>query len=275
MSLIRCEALSTAAPLFFMPAKNRFKDRVLAREQLIGVWIESASEANIETLAPAGFDFFLIDQEHGLGSISDAVNLLRTAESTGIPAVIRVPSHDPVYLKRILDAGARNIMIPQIQSAAEASSAVKSCFYPSAGTRGYAAGIVRASRFGADAEYAKTANENLVLILQIESGEAVTEAEAISKIPGVDVVFIGVNDLAGSLGELERTGDPSVQSVVRSAEDQILAAGKILGGVPIPTVDTKEMFAKGYTFIPAVSDVGLLGAGARDTLRSIREHQRT
>jgi 4-hydroxy-2-oxoheptanedioate aldolase len=253
-----------------MPLKNEFKSRVLAKEQLIGAWIASASEAVVETLAPTGFDFLLIDLEHGLGTMADALSLLRTAESAGIPVVLRIPSNDPVYLKRILDAGARNIMIPLIQSSAEAIEAVQSCFYPPHGARGYAAGMVRASRFGADGDYAKTANENLLIILQIESSQAASQAKAISQVPGVDVVFIGVNDLAGSLGKLEQPGDKSVQSIVNSIEAEVLATGKILGGVPIPTIDAQDMFSKGYTFVPAVSDVGLLRAAARRSLESLK-----
>jgi 4-hydroxy-2-oxoheptanedioate aldolase len=257
-----------------MPLKNKFKSRVLAKEQLIGAWVASASEAVVETLAPTGFDFLLIDQEHGLGTMADALRVLRTAESAGIPAVLRIPSNDPVYLKRILDAGAQNIMIPLIQSSAEARAAVQSCFYPPSGARGYAAGMVRASRFGAEADYARTANENLLIILQIESSEAAAEARAICHVPGVDVVFIGVNDLAGSLGKLEQPGDKGVQSVVNSIEAEVLAAGKILGGVPIPTVDAQNMFSKGYTFIPAVSDVELLRTAARISLESLKTHKR-
>jgi 4-hydroxy-2-oxoheptanedioate aldolase len=269
------EHQSTSHPFnqFPISLKNKFKLRLLAKEQLVGLWIASASEAVVEALAPAGFDFFLIDQEHGLGTIADALRVLRAAEGAGMPVVLRIPSNDPVYLKRILDAGAQNIMIPLIQSAVEARVAVRSCFYPPAGVRGYAAGMVRASRFGADADYAKTANENLLLILQIESSEAAAEARAISEIPGVDVVFIGVNDLAGSMGKLEQTGDETVQAVVKSIETEVLAAGKVLGGVPIPAVDAKKMIAKGYTFIPALSDVGLLRTAARNGLDTLRVHK--
>src|SRR5688572_14546839 len=132
---------------------NILKARLKAGESVYGAWVGSGSPDNAEILGHVGFDFLVIDQEHGSGEMADAIAALRAAESSGTHCIVRAPWNDPIWLKRILDAGAEAVMIPSVETAAAAAAAVRACRYPPQGTRGYAAGVVRASTFGLEPDY--------------------------------------------------------------------------------------------------------------------------
>lgn len=246
---------------------NSLKARLDAGDNIYGAWVGSGSPANAEILGHVGFDFLVVDQEHGAGELADAVAMLRAAESSGTPCMVRAPWNDPIWIKRILDAGAESLMIPQIETAAAAKAAVAACRYPPQGTRGYAAGVVRASTFGLEPGYVEKANANLLIVLQIESAAAVEHAAEICAVEGVDVVFIGVNDLAGSIGRLEQLDHPDVRSLVHCAEDLILASGKPMGTVPNAGASWQELFARGYRMVVGPHDVILLREAACAAMR--------
>lgn len=242
---------------------NRLKARLAAGERLFGAWVGSGAVANAEIMAHVGFDFLVIDQEHGAGELSDAVAALRAAEAGGTPCIVRAPWNDPIWLKRALDAGADSLMIPSIEHGDAAVAAVRACRYPPEGTRGYAASVVRASTFGLEPGYVQKANANLLLVLQIESAAAVEQAAAICALEGVDVAFIGVNDLAGSIGRLEQLDHPDVRALVRRAEEVILASGKPMGTVPNAGASWRELFERGYQMVAGPHDLALLRDAAR------------
>ena len=246
---------------------NTLKARLEAGDNIFGAWIGSGSPANAEILGHVGFDFVVVDQEHGAGELADAVAALRAVESSDTPCIVRAPWNDPIWIKRVLDAGADSLMIPQIETAAAAKAAVSACRYPPQGMRGYAAGVVRASTFGLEPGYVEKANQNLLIVLQIESAAAVEHAAEICAVDGVDVVFIGVNDLAGSIGRLEQLDHPDVRSLVRRTEDIILASGKPMGTVPSAGASWQELFERGYRMVVGPHDVILLREAARAALR--------
>ena len=155
---------------------NLLKSRLQAGESVYGAWVGSGSPSNAELLGHIGFDFLVLDQEHGAGELSDAVAMLRAAESSDTPCIVRAPWNDPIWLKRALDAGVDSVMIPSVETAAAARAAVAACRYPPQGARGYAAGVVRASTFGLEPDYVARANDNLLIVLQIESAAAVEHA---------------------------------------------------------------------------------------------------
>ncbi|WP_119391345.1 HpcH/HpaI aldolase family protein [Taklimakanibacter lacteus] len=250
---------------------NLLKQRLGRGEKLFGSWIATGNATNVEILGHSGFDYLLIDLEHGQGEISDLIAMLRAAETTGTPCVVRVPWNDPVTLKRVLDAGVDSVMIPMIENEDEAKAAVRACRYPPLGSRGYAAPLVRASTFGAVSDYIHRAADNLLIILQIESAGAVAQARTISAVDGVDIVFIGVNDLAGSIGRLEQLDHPDVRALVKQAETAIQASGRWLGTVPSAGASWQELFDAGYQFVPVASDTGLLRDAA---FASVREQRR-
>jgi 4-hydroxy-2-oxoheptanedioate aldolase len=242
---------------------NLLKTRLEAGESVYGAWIGTGSPANAEILGHVGFDFLVIDQEHGAGEMVDAVAALRAVEVSGTPCIVRAPWNDPIWLKRILDAGAESVMIPGVETADAAAAAVRACRYPPQGLRGYAASVIRASTFGLEADYIQKANENLLTVVQIESAAAVMQAAEICAVEGVDVVFIGANDLAGSIGRLEQLDHPEVRSLVRQAEEVILASGKPMGTVPSAGASWQELFGRGYRMVVGPHDVILLREAAR------------
>ena len=246
---------------------NALKAQLAAGDAVFGAWVGSGSPTNAEILGHIGFDFLVIDQEHGLASIGDAAAALRAAESSGTPCIVRAPWNDPVWLKRILDAGAEAVMIPSVETAAEAAAAVRSCRYPPQGTRGYAAPVIRASTYGLERGYLAKANENLLIVLQIESAAAVDHAAEICRVEGVDVVFIGINDLAGSIGRLEQLDHPEVRRLVERVEEVILRSGKPMGTVPSAGASWQQLFDRGYRMVVGPHDVALLRDAARQAIQ--------
>lgn len=246
------------------------KRRLADGEALFGVWIETGSAVNAEILARLGFDFLLIDLEHGPGDVGDAITMLRAAVNTA--CVVRVPSADPIFLKRILDAGATALMVPSVESAAEAEAVVQACRYPPRGRRGYAASAVRASGYGQDKGYMRRAHDDLMLIVQIESASAVARAAEICAVDGVDMPFLGVNDMAGSIGRLEELAHPDVMALVKQAEAAMRACGKPTGTVPRTGTGWRDLLDSGYQLIPVGSDVGLMREGGLGLLDELRRH---
>lgn len=244
------------------------KRRLADGESLLGVWIETGSAVNTEILAGLGFDFLLIDLEHGQGDIGDAIGMLRAGAAA--PCIVRVPSADPIFLKRILDAGASALMVPSIESAHEAEAVVRACRYPPRGRRGYAAPAVRASGYGKDPGYMRRAHDDLMLIVQIESAAAVACAAEICAVDGVDMPFLGVNDMAGSIGRLEDLAHPDVTALVLKAEAAMRACGKPMGTVPRTGAGWRALLESGYQLIPFGSDVGFMREGALSLLEELR-----
>ena len=256
-----------------MFGQNRLKAHLSAGKVAYGCWIGGGSVQNAEILGHAGFDFLLTDHEHGIGETRELVDMLRAIETTPTPALLRVPWNDHVFLKRVLDAGVQSIMIPQVETAEEAEAAVQACNYPPRGIRGYAAGVVRASTFGNEPGYAAKANDEILVIVQLESEKAIRNAAAVAAVPGIDVVFIGINDLAGSMGLLEQTGHPDVQALAKEAEAAISAAGKVAGTVPNDGADVAALLDRGYRLIAGPHDVALLRDAGKAAMADYRKIQ--
>lgn len=253
-----------------MNIDNVLKTKLARGETVFGIWLQMGNPVVAEIIGHCGYDFLLLDLEHGQGELQAAINILRAAQVTDTPCVIRVPSADPAFLKRVLDAGFSSIMVPSVESAEEAKRIVSACRYPPQGQRGYAAGSVRASGYGAVADYMARANDQLLLILQIESAAAVGRAEEISAVEGVDVPFLGINDMAGSIGLLERLDRPEVRALVAQAEQGMKASGKPIGTVPSAGASWQDLLATGYQFLPVTSDVSLLRDSSVQLINALR-----
>ena len=228
----------------------------------------SGSEHLAEAYGLCGFDFLVVDMEHSPIDISQAANILRAIATTPSEAALRVPWNDKVYIKRALDAGAQTLILPYIESVAEAQEAVAASRYPTDGIRGVAA-VHRASRFGTTPSYLKNANQQICLILQLETEKAIEQLEDIAAIDGVDVIFIGPADLAANMGYLGNIDNANVQAKIKEAAERAKSIG-IPAGALAPTPEIARKFLDyGFTYIAMGTDIGNTMASGRLMLREL------
>ena len=236
------------------------KERLQAGRPAIGCWLHLFSNTAAEIMAQAGYDFAMIDMEHGPGDPMDAIALMQAIKGHDCTPLARVPSNDPVAIKRTLDAGVKGVMIPAVNSAEEAKAAVAACRYPPEGIRGVAPVIVRAADYGANwRDYARSANASLLVICQIESGPAVAAVERIAAVEGVDLLFVGPFDLSANLGFLGQPDHPEVLAKIAHVERAAKAAGKLLGAIPTPDRSLEQLLEAGYDLILPTREGLLIG----------------
>ena len=243
---------------------NQLKASLRNGKRSFGIWLQSGCPTFAEIAALAGFDFFIMDQEHGSGGLREAVDGMRAAACAPATAVIRVQSSDPTYLRRLVDAGIEGILVPMVDSARQAREIVEACRFPPRGRRGNAADITRSSNFGLIPDYLDRADDNLLIAVQIETAAAVQNAGEIAEVEGVDLVFIGPNDLSGSIGLAGRTGAPEVEAAIAEVMAAARAAGKPLGTVPRDGKTWQALFDEGFSLIATGSDIYFFRKGAAD-----------
>jgi len=241
--------------------QNPFKRALKAGKAQIGLWSTLSSSYTVEAIAGAGFDWILLDTEHSPTDLENLLTQLQAAAPYSSHPVVRVPWNDMVTMKRVLDIGAQSLLIPYVQSADEARSAVAHTRYPPAGVRGVA-GTTRATRFGRVKDYAKRAHEEICLLLQVETESALKNIEAICGIDGVDGVFIGPADLHASLGYAGETANPKVKPLIDEAIRRIRKAGKAPGILTPNEADARHWLECGALFVAVGSDAGILARGA-------------
>jgi len=253
---------------------NPLLPRLEGGPPLVGCWSHLVSPMAAEVVALCGYDFVLIDNEHGPASLSESTAIMQAVSGTGVATMMRVPWNDPVYIKRALDTGIEGLMIPAVEDAAAAACAVAACRYPPEGIRGVAYAVTRAADYGLKlAEYAEAANDNLVVMCQVETAKTVDNIAEIGAIEGIDVLFIGPFDLSASMGKAGRFDDPQVADTLARAEAAILATGKAMGGICRPDDGARAMLARGYKLLITNSDATLLRDAARaevEALNSLR-----
>lgn len=255
---------------------NPLKQKLRDAKKVLGCWLHLESTIAAEMLALSGFDFLVIDHEHGPGSIMSAINTMQAMNGTDCVPLVRVPWNDTVYLKRILDAGAEAIMVPSVETAEEAEAVVKACHYPPKGVRGAGYPLVRASSYGLDGErYRDDNGKELLIICQVETVKAVENIDALLAVEGVDMWFIGPMDLSASVGKLGDLEDPEFKAYKRKAEEAIVASDKLLGGLPWAADPADAMFARGYDLAVGASDVIMLRESALEHLKTFRPNQNT
>lgn len=213
-----------------MPAPmNRLKHRLAAGETLFGCWLGMANPYAAEMAATCGFDWLLIDGEHAPNDLQSTMAQLAVIEPSPSLPVVRLRDDDPARIKQALDTGAQSLLIPMIESAVQAQACVRATRYPPEGIRGVGSSLARASRFSAIPDYLTTANDQICLILQIESRAGLAALDDILAIPGIDCVFIGPSDLAADMGHLGQAHHPEVRATVMDALSRIAASGKAAG----------------------------------------------
>jgi len=239
---------------------NKFKHAIHADQPQIGIWSSLSSHIVSEVLAGSGFDWVLIDTEHSPNELPMVQQQLHASTEGSATPIVRVPWNDMVMIKRYLDIGAQSILIPYVQSAAEAKDAIRFTRYPPAGVRGVA-GATRATRYGRIKDYVKRVNDELCVLVQAETRAAIKNLEAIAEVEGVDGVFIGPNDLAADLGHLGNWQHPDVWKVMEDAAKRIRKMGKA-PGILVGEADGKRCIDMGFVFVAVGADVGLLARGA-------------
>ncbi len=245
-----------------------FRQRLLDGGVLMGTLVQIALPEVAELFAEAGYDWLFIDLEHSPMDTRAALALL-TAVDHRIPCVVRVAWNDEALIKKALDIGATGVIVPLVNTAAEARLAVGRCRYPPAGTRSVA--ITRAHRFGLDeGRYLAQANEDVAVILQVEHADAVHNIEEILAVPGVDGVFVGPFDLSGSIGRPGRIDDPEVQALVRRVTDACARHGVPMGIYAHTPEHARHFIAQGYRFLGLGTDYLLLARMAQLSVMTVR-----
>lgn len=255
-----------------MPApSNVFKQGLKEGRLQIGLWQALGSPNTVEICAGAGYDWLLLDAEHGPSDVPRLAEQLRAMRGSLSQAIIRPPIGETWIVKQMLDIGAQTLLVPMVHDAAHAAEMVKAMRYPPQGVRGVGAALARASDFNRITDYLHTANDETCLLVQVESMRAIENLDDICAVDGVDGVFIGPSDLAADMGYLGRPGAPEVQRVVQDAITRIVASGKA-AGVLIGDLGLARLYADlGALFVGIGNDVGLLANAAGKLLKDFHE----
>ena len=249
--------------------RNGFKSALAAGRQQIGLWCSLADPFAAELVAGSGFDWLLFDTEHSHAGVRDVLSQLQAVAPYPVSPVVRPPANDPVAMERLLDTGAQTLLIPQVNTAEEARAAVAATRYPPDGVRGVA-GLTRASRFGRIEGYARRAAQQLCVLVQLESAQALDQLDAILAVEGADGFFVGPSDLAASLGH---PGEPSHPDVTKAVEDTITRIRQ--RGKPAGVLATDPAFARrcielGATFTAVGVDIGILARNSEQLARQFQ-----
>jgi 4-hydroxy-2-oxoheptanedioate aldolase len=250
---------------------KNFKQKLKSGKTSTGTFISLGSAIVTEIIGQAGFDFVIIDLEHGSGNEKDILGQLQALEPGNTASIVRVESHERQRVSRILDLGAEGIMFPRLRTALEAQTAINALYYPPLGSRGVAK-MVRATNFSLnfDNYYANQKN-NIVGIVQVETEEILSCLDEVAVIDGVDVLFVGPMDLSMALGIFGQFTHPAYLSAVQATAEAANKAGKVCG-VLLTSPDQLSMYYKlGYRLFTSGADSGFINTGARNTVKTLRE----
>ena len=244
--------------------RNETKAKLLAGEPVLGAFVNLPAPAYVEMLGWSGYDFVIVDAEHGPPSPETVENMVRAADASGITPIVRVAVNLQQNLLRYLDTGTLGVQIPMVNTAEEARAAAAAVRYPPLGTRGLAG--TRASQYGtgqALGEYVRDANEQLLAIVQVETTVALDNLDAIVAVPGIDVVFIGPTDLSSSMGFPGETTRPEVTDAIEEAGRRIVRAGLVAGTLVSDAEQYHLRYEQGFRYL-AGSTTSMLVRALRD-----------
>ena len=239
----------------YQPFPNSFKADLLAGRRLIGCWSALSNAVTTEVLGIAGFDWILLDGEHAPNDVSTFIPQLMALKDSVSAPVVRPSSNNPVEIKRLLDAGFYNFLIPFVESVDEARRAIAATRYPPQGIRGVSI-AQRSNRYGTVADYFQGINAQICVMLQIESRAGVAAARDIAALDGVDCLFVGPSDLAAGLGHLGNANHPDVQAAIACVFADAAACGKPSGILAPVEAEARRYMAMGATFVGVGSDLG-------------------
>ena len=246
---------------------SAFRERLRRREPLIGTIVSVGSTDVVEVLAASGFDWLFIDAEHS--PLSPAVVQQMVMAAGVVPCVVRLPANDETFIKQALDAGAAGIIVPLVNSAAEAASVVRRAKYPPQGMRGV--GTSRALGFGYGiADYFARANVDTVVFVQAEHVDAVRAINDIVAVPGLDGIFVGPFDLSASMGKPGQVNDPEVVAAIEQVGAAARGAGLALGFFGVAPESVAPWMSRGFSLIACGVDLMMLGTKAREAVAALR-----
>ena len=250
-----------------MPApENHFKTRLNDGQMLYGCWAGFADAYATEILATAGFDWLVIDAEHAPNDLRTILHQLQVLDGGRSQPVVRLPMGEAWLIKQVLDTGAQTLLIPMVESADQARDLVRAMRYPPQGIRGSGAALARASRFSDIPDYISTANDQMCLLVQVETVAGINALDDILQVDGVDGVFIGPSDLAADMGHLGDSRTDAVQQVIKDALKRIRSGGKAPGILAVDHATALIYRDWGAQFLAVGIDVVMLANAARDTV---------
>ena len=250
--------------------RNAFKAALQSGRRQIGLWVGLADAYVSELIASTGFDWLALDGEHAPNDPRSILRQLQAVAPYASQAVVRTASDDPTLLKRYLDIGAQNLLVPMVESAPQAARVVAATRYPPAGMRGVGSALARASRWNQVENYLPGCAQELCVLAQVESVTALRALTAIAAVEGVDGVFFGPADLAASMGLLGRTADARVQEAIVQGIGSVRAAGKAAGVLSADPALARRYLEAGALFVAVGVDTTLLVRAAQDLLAQFK-----
>lgn len=248
---------------------NAFKRGLSERKRLIGFWSALPNSLLAEMIGLAGFDFALFDLEHAPNDLLTLIGQLHAVKGTNLQPMVRPPANDAVWIKRVLDIGFRNVLVPMVQTPEEAHAAVRATRYPPRGSRGVSA-YQRNNLFGTVPGYFQHIDDEIAVVCQVETAEAVDQISAIAAVEGVDALFVGPGDLAASLGHLGDIEHGEVQATIAKAARQAADADIPIGIVAANPDIARRYRDAGYTFMTVGADIPVFRRGLDDIVGRVR-----
>jgi len=251
--------------------ENPVKRKLKNGQKTMGGFLQTLSPVAAEIMSRSGFDWLIVDLEHSPGGFENLQCQLQAMNGAGVVPFARAPWNDAVAIKRILDTGVMGVLVPYVNTREEAEAAVAACKYPPQGVRGVAGSPRAAGYTGNTMPYLTSANEETIVMIAVETMEAVANLDEILEVDGLDGVFIGPVDLASSMGYLGDPTQPEVQETIRLIESKVLPSEKFLGTLAVTWEKASACFDKGYQWMVLMQDGAALRKAGDDAVGSFRE----
>jgi 4-hydroxy-2-oxoheptanedioate aldolase len=248
---------------------NLFKKALKEGRSQLGLWSTLANNIVADVLSDAGYDWIAIDMEHAPNEIPTVLSQLQAMNGGTATPIVRLPWNDPVVAKQVLDIGAYTLVFPMVQNAEDAERAVATTRYPPRGIRGVALGQ-RGSRYGRVSDYAESVEQEICIVAQIETADAMGRLEEIASVDGIDAVFFGPADLSADMGHFGKPGNPETMKLMMDGLETCKRIGIPVGILTSPEDVTLKCLKAGFAFVAIGSDTGLLARQSEALLDRIK-----